>query len=764
MASSSFENKVMDLEARLKAENESHERDNKLPRDFNCFVQSPKHSERMRPNKLGDLGTPTVSRRSMVLPISSIKVSKNPLENEIDNKMKEIMEMSGLLTIDGKKFQTDIKDMKHLGELGNGTCGHVVKMLHKPSQTIIAIKQMRRSGNSEENKRIIMDLDVVLKSHDCPYIVRCLGCFITDADVWICMELMATCFDKLLKRFRQPVPENILGKIALSTVKALNYLKESHGVIHRDVKPSNILLDERGNVKLCDFGISGRLVDSKAKTKNAGCAAYMAPERIDPPDPKKPDYDIRADVWSLGITLVELATGVFPYRDCKSDFEVLSKVIQEDPPTLPTDQGFTPEFRSFVESCLTKDHSQRPKYKKLLEHSWLRRFEVEEVNVAEWFAKAIETPSPATPTSLHTRRITQMPVATSVRRPPPPPVVNHHSHRLVTSAEQQHQPNGNAPSPSCIPCHYPPLSGRFSPCRAAEPPPVSPRLSSSPIPSEWDRNRNIGLGSPLPMRKRNTYEGVNHFNHHQPQPQPQPQPYYHHHNQQPYYHHHNQQPSSLPLSTSSSSYSHHQQQSSPYTHQQNHVQYGNTSPLPQHRSLNHHYHQQHQHLQHYSFPVTHHRSTSVSPCRQYTTSTSTSEGVRVDESGKKRYSSGVKFQIGGMVRHPSPSPDPPPRYNRGTSPLLMGRRTFLDGGGGGSPLPSVRRDSGSPSLSRRHVSPSPPQPPPRRLSSEYSGGGGSVPGSPQHSFRPQTSRLHHTPEPQRRIWTAGAATADFHDL
>uniref|UniRef100_A0A8C8E7Y0 mitogen-activated protein kinase kinase n=1 Tax=Otus sunia TaxID=257818 RepID=A0A8C8E7Y0_9STRI len=208
---------------------------------------------------------------------------------------------------------------------------------------VIAVKQMRRSGNREENKRILMDLDVVLKSHDCPYIVQCFGTFITNTDVFIAMELMGTCAEKLKKRIQGPIPERILGKMTVAIVKALFYLKEKHGVIHRDVKPSNILLDERGQVKLCDFGISGRLVDSKAKTRSAGCAAYMAVSTHGSVSPQ-----------------VELATGQFPYQNCKTDFEVLTKVLQEDPPLLhpPSGWGHVPG--------LTKDHRKRPKYNKLL--------------------------------------------------------------------------------------------------------------------------------------------------------------------------------------------------------------------------------------------------------------------------------------------------------------------------------------------------------------------------------------------------------------
>ncbi|CAH1786522.1 unnamed protein product, partial [Owenia fusiformis] len=396
--SNKFENKLKELEGRLQAENDSSRRDRR-PRNFEFKLASPRRQQQnftdfAQQGRAGSAPPSARNRAGFTLPCSP-QSPKPPDSGEIEQKYQEIMKQSGLLTINTQRVQTDIANLEVCGELGHGTCGHVMKMRHKQTNHLMAVKQMRRSGNRDENKRIIMDLDVVIKSHDCPYIVQCIGTFITDSDVWICMELMETCFDKLLKRLQSRIPEKILGKLTISTVRALNYLKEEHGVIHRDIKPSNILIDMRGTIKLCDFGISGRLVDSKAKTRSAGCAAYMAPERIDPPDPNRPDYDIRADVWSLGISLVELATGMFPYKNCKTDFEVLTKILDEDPPLLPPHSDFSMDFCSFVQDCLTKDYRRRPKYKKLLEHNFIKRYEITFVDVCAWIATVMaKTQSP----------------------------------------------------------------------------------------------------------------------------------------------------------------------------------------------------------------------------------------------------------------------------------------------------------------------------------------------------------------------------------
>ncbi|XP_043446117.1 dual specificity mitogen-activated protein kinase kinase 7 isoform X2 [Prionailurus bengalensis] len=456
MAASSLEQKLSRLEAKLKQENREARR--RIDLNLDISPQRPRPTLQLPLANDGGSRSPSSesspqhptppARPRHMLGLPSTLFTPRSMESiEIDQKLQEIMKQTGYLTIGGQRYQAEIHDLENLGEMGSGTCGQVWKMRFRKTGHVIAVKQMRRSGNKEENKRILMDLDVVLKSHDCPYIVQCFGTFITNVspglwcspaslwapqgsllisgcapccwsvwggpegaaappsrhvpppqtDVFIAMELMGTCAEKLKKRVQGPIPERILGKMTVAIVKALYYLKEKHGVIHRDVKPSNILLDERGQIKLCDFGISGRLVDSKAKTRSAGCAAYMAPERIDPPDPTKPDYDIRADVWSLGISLVELATGQFPYKNCKTDFEVLTKVLQEEPPLLPGHMGFSGDFQSFVKDCLTKDHRKRPKYNKLLEHSFIKRYEMLEVDVASWFKDVMaKTESPRT--------------------------------------------------------------------------------------------------------------------------------------------------------------------------------------------------------------------------------------------------------------------------------------------------------------------------------------------------------------------------------
>uniref|UniRef100_A0A8C5Y9D6 mitogen-activated protein kinase kinase n=1 Tax=Microcebus murinus TaxID=30608 RepID=A0A8C5Y9D6_MICMU len=223
--------------------------------------------------------------------------------------------------------------------------------------------------------------DVIMLSNECPYIVQVYG---------LCTELMSTSFHKFYKYvysiLDDVIPEEILGKITLAAVKALNHLKENLKIIRRNIKSSNI----SGNIKLCDFGISGQLVDSIAKTRHAWCRPYMTPERIDPRASLQ-GYDVCSDVWSLGITLYELWNSIF---------DQLTHVMKGDLPQLSNseEREFSPTFINFVNLCLTKDDSKRPKYKELLNHTFILMYEKCTIEVTCYVWKILDQ-MPATPNS-----------------------------------------------------------------------------------------------------------------------------------------------------------------------------------------------------------------------------------------------------------------------------------------------------------------------------------------------------------------------------
>eukprot|EP00088_Acartia_fossae_P057953 TRINITY_DN6768_c0_g3_i1.p1 TRINITY_DN6768_c0_g3~~TRINITY_DN6768_c0_g3_i1.p1 ORF type:complete len:341 (-),score=69.75 TRINITY_DN6768_c0_g3_i1:951-1973(-) len=309
------------------------------------------------------------------------------------------------ITINNQTFVIEADDLEVICELGRGAYGVVEKMYHEKSQTTLAVKRITATVNTEEQRRLIMDLDVSMRSSGCEYTVLFYGAMFREGDVWICMEVMDTSVDKfyaLAFKHGRTLTEPVLAQIAFSVVSALHYLHTNLRVIHRDVKPSNILISKSGKVKMCDFGISGHLVDSVAKTVEAGCKPYMAPERIDPVTGTPSNYDVRSDVWSFGISMIEIATGRFPYKLWATPFEQLRQVVKEDPPRLPPNQ-FSPEFEDFIAKCLLRDVMSRATYSDLLAHPFLKkRPEMAEMSafVTEILELANTPPPPAgdTPT------------------------------------------------------------------------------------------------------------------------------------------------------------------------------------------------------------------------------------------------------------------------------------------------------------------------------------------------------------------------------
>ncbi len=171
-------------------------------------------------------------------------------------------------------------------------------------------------------------------------------------------------FDRISRVFG-PIRVDVLGKIAEATLGGLTYLYAKHHIMHRDIKPSNIVINSRGSIKLCDFGVSGELINSIADTF-VGTSTYMAPERI-----QGEKYTVKSDVWSFGLTIMELAIGKFPFaasEQLSDDVEsapagildLLQQIVHEPAPRLPKSDAFPSILEDMIQKCLYKKPEDRP--------------------------------------------------------------------------------------------------------------------------------------------------------------------------------------------------------------------------------------------------------------------------------------------------------------------------------------------------------------------------------------------------------------------
>jgi len=284
---------------------------------------------------------------------------------------------NGLRSLEiGVELKLDIRseDLTVIKELGAGNGGTVSKVMHIPTRTIMARKNIH-IDQPQMKKQVLRELQFL---HDCnsPYIVSFYGAFLSEGDVCVCMEYMNVGSLDGIYRSSGPIPVEILGKITHAVLNGLVYLYDNHRIIHRDVKPSNILINTLGLIKICDFGVSGKLINSIANTF-VGTSYYMSPERI-----TGAPYSVKSDVWSLGITLLELALGRFPFPPL-GIFELLQFIIHEPIAPLDTDK-FPVDFSDFVTQCLVKDPRARPSPSDLLKHPFVIRSSAEVVDLVAW--------------------------------------------------------------------------------------------------------------------------------------------------------------------------------------------------------------------------------------------------------------------------------------------------------------------------------------------------------------------------------------------
>lgn len=250
-----------------------------------------------------------------------------------------------------------------VSKLGEGSYGAVHKAVHKATGHTLAVKKVPVDTDLQE---ILKEISI-MQQCDSKYVVKYYGSYFKNSDLWIVMEYCgAGSISDIMRLRRKTLSEAEISAVLRDTLKGLRYLHLLKK-IHRDIKAGNILLNTQGHAKLADFGVAGQLTDTLAKRNTViGTPFWMAPEVIE-----EIGYDTKADIWSLGITAIEMAEGRPPYADIHP-MRAIFMIPTKPPPTFKKPDEWSEPFQRFIRACLVKEPDSRKTAADLLQEDFIK--------------------------------------------------------------------------------------------------------------------------------------------------------------------------------------------------------------------------------------------------------------------------------------------------------------------------------------------------------------------------------------------------------